>query len=262
MAKARVKLKKSDCSEEIEILSKRYILMNGDKYEVSQIKLDNPISGTVYGTLLNYKGSLEALKGKIDHPPYNEPPKGPILYIKPRNTFSSFSNPIPLPNGIAELEIGASLAIVISNTATRVKKEHALDYIEGFTIANDISIPHESVFRPAIRHKARDGFCPIGPWVVSKESISNPDSLGIRVYINGELRQENSTSNLIRSISRLIEDVTDFMTLSTGDVLLVGVPENAPLAKANDHVRIEIDEIGYLENTIISEEKISLEGIL
>ncbi|WP_148358767.1 fumarylacetoacetate hydrolase family protein [Peribacillus simplex] len=262
MAKARVKLKKSDYSEEMEILSNRYILMNGDKYEVSQINLDNPISGTVYGTLLNYKGSLEALKGKIDHPPYNEPPKGPILYIKPRNTFSSFSNPVPLPNGIPELEIGAALAIVISKTATRVKKEHALDYIEGFTIANDISVPHESVFRPAIRHKARDGFCPIGPWVVSKESISNPDSLGIRVYINGELKQENSTSNLIRSISRLIEDVTDFMTLSTGDVLLVGVPENAPLAKANDHVRIEIDEIGHLENTIISEENLSLEGIL
>ncbi|MDP1418738.1 fumarylacetoacetate hydrolase family protein [Peribacillus simplex] len=262
MAKARVKLQKSDYSEEMEILSNRYILMNGDKYEVSQVKLDNPISGTVYGTLLNYKGSLEALKGKIDHPPYNEPPKGPILYIKPRNTFSSFSNPVPLPTGIPELEIGAALAIVISKTATRVKKEHALDYIEGFTIANDISIPHESVFRPAIRQKARDGFCPIGPWVVSKESISNPDSLGIRVYINGELRQENSTSNLIRSISRLIEDVTDFMTLSTGDVLLAGVPENAPLAKANDHVRIEIDDIGYLENTIISEEKLSLEGIL
>jgi 5-oxopent-3-ene-1,2,5-tricarboxylate decarboxylase / 2-hydroxyhepta-2,4-diene-1,7-dioate isomerase len=262
MAKARVKLKNSDYSEEVEMVSNRYILVNGVKYEASQIKLDNPISGTVYGTLLNYKGSLEALKGKIDHPPYNQPPKGPVLYIKPRNTFSSYSNPVPLPTGIPELEIGAALGIVISKTATRVKKEQASDYIEGFTIANDISIPHESVFRPAIRHKARDGFCPIGPWVVSKESISNPDSLGIRVYINGELKQENSTSNLIRSISRLIEDVTDFMTLSTGDVLLVGVPENAPLAKANDHVRIEIDEIGYLENTIISEGKLSLEGIL
>ncbi|USK73204.1 fumarylacetoacetate hydrolase family protein [Peribacillus frigoritolerans] len=262
MAKARVKLQKSDYSEEVEILSNRHILMNGVKYDISRIKLDNPISGTVYGTLLNYKGSLEALKGKIDHPPYNEPPKGPILYIKPRNTFSSYSNPVPLPTGIPEVEIGAALGIVISKTATRVKREHASDFIEGFTIANDISIPHESVFRPAIRHKARDGFCPIGPWVVSKESISNPDSLGLRVYINGELRQENSTSNLIRSIPRLIEDVTDFMTLSTGDVLLVGVPENAPLAKANDQVRIEIDEIGYLENTIISEEKLSLEGIL
>ncbi|CAH0185846.1 Homoprotocatechuate catabolism bifunctional isomerase/decarboxylase [Peribacillus sp. Bi96] len=262
MTKARVKLQKSDYSEEIEILSNRYILMNGKKYEVSQIKLDIPISGTVYGTLLNYKGTLEALKDEFHHPPYNEPPKGPILYIKPRNTFSSFLNPVPLPKGILELEIGAALGIVISKTATRVKKEHALDYIEGFTIANDISIPHKSVYRPAIRHKARDGFCPVGPWVVSKESISNPDSLGIRVYINGELKQENSTSNLIRSISRLIEDVTDFMTLNSGDVLLVGVPENAPLAKANDQIRIEIDEIGYLENSIIPEEKLSLEGIL
>ncbi|KWW11309.1 4-hydroxyphenylacetate isomerase [Peribacillus simplex] len=260
MIKAKVKLKDSEFSEEVEI-SDHHMVRNGKSSELSQVNLDIPVTGTLYGTLLNYKGSLEALMEQVHHPPYNEPPKGPVLYIKPRNTFSAFAKPVPLPTGEPELEIGASLGIVIGKTATRVKKAQAMDYIEGFTIVNDISIPHESVYRPAIRYKARDGFCPIAPWVVSKDSISNPDRLGIRVYINGELRQENTTSNLIRPISRLIEDITDFMTLNAGDVLLVGVPENAPLAKANDHVRIEIDEIGYLENPIVTEEKLAMEGI-
>ncbi|MFJ7754090.1 fumarylacetoacetate hydrolase family protein [Peribacillus muralis] len=260
LVKARVRLKDSEFSVNVHV-SDRHLEMNGKNYELSQVSLDIPITGTVYGTLLNFQGSLEALKEHVHHPPYNQPPIGPVLYIKPRNTFSAFAKPIPLPAGVPELEIGASLGIVISKTATRVKKAQARDYIEGFTIVNDISIPHESVYRPAIRFKARDGFCPIGPWVVTKDSILDPDCLGIRVYINGELRQENTTANLIRPISRLIEDVTDFMTLNAGDVLLVGVPENAPLAKANDHIRIEIDEIGYLENPIIPEEKLAMEGI-
>ncbi|MFD9626736.1 fumarylacetoacetate hydrolase family protein [Peribacillus muralis] len=260
MVKARAKLKNSEFAEDVEILNNNMV-MNGKNCELSMVNLDVPVTGTVYGTLLNYKGSLEALKNQFHHPPYNEPPKGPVLYIKPKNTFSAFAKPIPLPTGVHELEIGASLGIVIGKTATRVEKAQAMDYIEGFTIVNDISIPHESVYRPAIRYKARDGFCPIGPWIVPKDSISNPDCLAIRVYINGELRQENTTSNLIRPISRLIEDVTDFMTLNAGDVLLVGVPENAPLAKANDQIRIEIDEIGYLENPIVTEAKLAMEGI-
>ncbi|WP_285766191.1 fumarylacetoacetate hydrolase family protein [Peribacillus sp. SI8-4] len=250
MLKARVKLDDSEFSEEVDI-SYHNIILNGKSRELSQVNLDVPVTGTVYGTLLNYKGSLEALKDQVHHPPYNEPPKGPVLYIKPKNTFSAFARPIPLPAGVPELEIGAALGIVIGKTASKVKKALAMDFIEGFTIVNDVSIPHESVYRPAIRFKARDGFCPIGPWVVSKDSISDPDGLGIRVYINGQLRQENTTVNLIRPISQLIEDVTDFMTLNAGDVLLTGVPENAPLAKANDHIRIEIDEIGYLENPIV-----------
>ena len=213
MAKARIKLQRSTISEEVEIESNGQVLLNGENYDVSQLKWGVPISGTVYGTLLNYQGALEAMKEQLNKPPYNEPPKGPILYIKPKNTFAPFSNPIPLPSDIKELEVGAALGIVIGKTATRVTEAEAFEFIEGYTIVNDISIPHENVYRPALRYKARDGFCPIGPWIVQASAVSNPDALGIRVYINGELAQENSTAHLIRSISRLLADVTDFMTL-------------------------------------------------
>jgi 5-oxopent-3-ene-1,2,5-tricarboxylate decarboxylase/2-hydroxyhepta-2,4-diene-1,7-dioate isomerase len=83
--------------------------------------------------------------------------------------------------------------------------------------------------------------------------LENPDDVTIRVYINDELKQENSTNNLIRPVARLLVDVTEFMTLSPGDVLLVGVPEDAPLATIGDKVRIEIKGIGSLENVLVDE---------
>lgn len=228
----------------------------GRKQPVSDVSWNPPVNGTVYGVLLNYQGKYDELKEQFNEAPYKQPPKAPILYIKPANTLSGCNQPILLPKGEEELEIGAALAVVIGKTATRIKADNANEYIEGYTIANDVSIPHESYYRPAIKQKARDGFCPVGPWIVSKNDVTDPGQLETRVYINGELKQENNTKNLIRSIPKLLEDVTEFMTLRKGDVLLVGVPEQPPHAKDGDEVRIEIDGIGVLVNRIISEEKL------
>lgn len=227
--------------------------VDGKQYFPDDLSLDVPVNGTVYGTLLNYKGEYKQLETSMTEDPYKAPPKAPILYIKPINTHIGYGESIPLPEGVEEVSVGAALGVVVSKTAKRIRKEDALDYVEGYTIINDISIPHESFYRPAYKEKARDGFCPIGPWILQRDAIENPNELGIRVYINGELRQENTTSNLIRSVEQLFEEVTDFMTLYEGDILLVGVPENAPIAKENDHVKIEIDEVGTLANKIIKE---------
>ncbi|MBS4171767.1 fumarylacetoacetate hydrolase family protein [Bacillus sp. FJAT-49736] len=230
--------------------------LEGESYEVQKLLWDAPVSGTIYGTLLNYKGELENLGDIVKEAPYNNPPKAPILYIKPINTITSFGMPIPIPEGELQLEMGAALAVVFGRTATRVSEAQALEYVEGYTIINDVTIPHESVYRPAVKYKARDGFCPVGPWIVEKKGI-NPDALTIKVFINNQLKQENSTVNLIRSVSRLISEVTEFMTFHKGDILLVGVPENPPLASAGDHVRIEIEGIGSLENTIVKETELT-----
>ncbi|WP_042349554.1 fumarylacetoacetate hydrolase family protein [Bacillus massiliigorillae] len=259
MIQAKIKLQNQLTSEDIQIENNQ-IIKNGNTYDVSQLQIDVPIKGTVYGTLLNYRGELEAMKEQMNQSPYNAPPKGPILYIKPKNTYTSFAQPIPLPQDTEQLSVGAALGIVIRKTATRITEEEALNYIEGYTIVNDISIPHESVYRPAIRFKARDKFCPIGPWIVNASSVTNPNDLRIRVLINETTVQENTTANLVRPIAKLLADVTDFMTLQAGDILLVGVAEHAPLAKIGDHIRIEIDEIGYLENTIVQEENVAMEG--
>jgi len=169
------------------------------------------------------------------------------------NTFTAASFAIPLPAGQHELVTGASLGIVIGKTAAKVKERAALDCVMGYTIVNDISIPHENVYRPAYKEKARDGFCPIGPFIVDRNDIEDPNNLGIRVYVNGQIKQENTTANLICSVEQLLEEVTYFMTLYAGDVLLVGVPENKPIITEGDHVQIEVDGIGSLANKVVRE---------
>jgi 5-oxopent-3-ene-1,2,5-tricarboxylate decarboxylase/2-hydroxyhepta-2,4-diene-1,7-dioate isomerase len=254
MSKAKVKFSGVAQTNEVDVdPGYNAVYLDDRKLTTEQVSLDAPISGTVYGTLLNYKGELEALGSAVNEAPYKKPPVAPILYIKPLNTITGFNTPIPLPSDASELQIGASLGVIIGKNATNVTEDEALDYVSGYTIVNDVSIPHESVYRPAIKQKARDGFCPVGPWIIERNAIADPDQLTIQVFINGELKQNNTTANLIRPVSRLISEITSFMTLNEGDTLLVGVPENPPLAKEGDLVRIEIEGIGFLENKIKSE---------
>jgi 5-oxopent-3-ene-1,2,5-tricarboxylate decarboxylase/2-hydroxyhepta-2,4-diene-1,7-dioate isomerase len=208
---------------------------------------------TVIGTLLNFRGALDRLGTQVNQAPYNTPPRAPVLYIKPRNTWTTDGAVIVLPHDVPAVEVGATLGIVIGRPICRVTRANALEFVTGYTIVNDLTVPHEKVYRPAIRARCRDGFCPMGPATVARERIVNPDSLDIRTYVNGELRQHDNTRNLIRGIAQLLADVTEFMTLSPGDVLLAGVPDAAPLAGPGDHVAVEIDGLGRLENTLASE---------
>ena len=208
---------------------------------------------SVVGALLNYRGALARLGESVNQPPYKAPPKAPVLYVKPRNTFAHDADAVRIPMGVPALEAGAALGLVIGESACRIAESHALDAVAGYVIVNDVSVPHESFFRPAVRFKARDGFCPIGR-VVPRSAVPDPDALGVRVFIDGELKQQNSTANLVRRCARLIADVSAFMTLSPGDVLLVGVPEGAPLVRAGQRAAIEIDGLGRLENPFIAEE--------
>ncbi|QGQ44809.1 fumarylacetoacetate hydrolase family protein [Metabacillus sediminilitoris] len=251
MSKAIVKFSSLLHTKEVVVdSSSNTIFLNDKKFTTEQTSLDAPISGTVYGTILNYKGELEALGTAVNEAPYKQPPKAPVLYIKPINTIIGFQKPIPLPSNVSNLQIGAALGVVIGKNATNVSEKNALEYVAGYTIVNDVSVPHDSVYRPAISQKSRDGFCPVGPWVIERDAIADPNQLSIQVFINGELKQQNTTANLIRPVSQLISEITSFMTLYEGDTLLVGVPENPPLVNEGDLVRIEIEGIGSLENKV------------
>lgn len=207
---------------------------------------------TVVGCLLNFRGAWAAMEPAMHREPHFKPPAHPVLYLKPANTWRRGGDPIVLPAGVDEVEVGATLGVVIGAPASRLAEAEAMQFVAGYVAVNDVTVPHTAILRPPIKQKCRDSFCPMGD-VVPAARIGDPGALGIRAYVNGELRASNSTANLLRPVARLLTEITEFMTLEEGDVLLVGVPENVPRARAGDRVAVEIDGLGRLENVIRAE---------
>jgi 5-oxopent-3-ene-1,2,5-tricarboxylate decarboxylase / 2-hydroxyhepta-2,4-diene-1,7-dioate isomerase len=210
------------------------------------------LSGAVYGTLLNHRSALTALAGQLDKPPYNAPPRAPVLYVKPRNTLAGCGDSVEVPAAVQELEVGACVGIVIGRTACKVSEVSGLEHVAGFLVVNDVSIPHPNYYRPSVRYKVRDGFCPLGPRVTARAMVADPDALIIRTYVDGALVQTASTADLVRSVIRLLVDVTEFMTLAPGDVLALGVAAPAPRVRAGQTVAIEVDALGTLTNGFVA----------
>ena len=211
------------------------------------------LSGRVYGTLLSQRAAYDALKPAMGQPPYGGAPKAPVLYIKPRNTLARSGAPVVIPAGVEELEVNACLGVVIGQPACNVPRERAREVIAGYVIVNDVSVPHADYYRPAIRHKCRDGFCPMGRSVVASASVGNPNALSVRVFVDDRLQGSATTADLVQPIEQLLSDVTEFMTLGPGDVLAVGVVFPAPRARVGQRVRIAIEKVGVLENPFDAE---------
>ena len=215
---------------------------------VSSLAWDVPTRGTVFATWLNYRGALEARGKSVD-----DAPRSPLLYIKPANTWIPYGAPIPLAEGVDRVKVGATLGVVIGATASRVSIDRALDYVAGYTVVNDVGEAHAGLDIPSPRQRCRDGYCAIGPWVIARSEVGCTDALAIRVYVNRELVCSNNTGNMVRPVARMLSEVTAFMTLCAGDMLLMGTPEAAPLVGVGDKIRIEIDGIGALENPVLAE---------
>lgn len=207
---------------------------------------------TVVGALLNFRGAWAAMEPAMREAPHHRPPVHPVLYIKPANTWVGPGEAVRLPEDVPEVEVGATLGLVMGRAASRLSEAEALAHVAGYAIVDDVTVPHAAVLRPPMKQKCRDTFCPIGP-VVPAAAVANPDALGIRVYVNGTLRQQSDTGQLMRRTAKLVADVTEFMSLEAGDILLVGVPEGAPRVRVGDRVAIEIDGLGRLEHDIVAE---------
>jgi len=209
------------------------------------------LSGVVVGPLLNARASLEALGEAVHGAPYKAPPKAPVLYFKPPHTLLAPGAGVPA--GAEGLEVGASLGLVIGRSACRVDAARASEVIAGVVVVVDFCVPHASYYRPSVRLRARDASCRVGPAVVPLSRAGDVDALGLRVRVDGALAQESSTGGMLRPAARLIADVTEFMTLAPGDVLMLGVSAGAPRVRAGQHVAIEIDGLGRLENRFVPE---------
>jgi 5-oxopent-3-ene-1,2,5-tricarboxylate decarboxylase/2-hydroxyhepta-2,4-diene-1,7-dioate isomerase len=225
----------------------RQLLIGARSIPAGQVRFEPACDGLVYGVILNDEDSLRSMAAALDEAPYKTPPRAPVLYIKPYNTHVGHGATVHLPPGEDRVDICAALGIVFGAQATRVAEAHALDPVRGFTVVADLSLPHKSLHRPPIREKCFDGSCAIGPWVTPRTRVGDPGALEVLVHVNGTLQQRRSLRGLIRGIPRLIADVTEFLTLYAGDVLLAGVAVEAPSAAPGDAVAAEIPGIGRLE---------------
>jgi 5-oxopent-3-ene-1,2,5-tricarboxylate decarboxylase/2-hydroxyhepta-2,4-diene-1,7-dioate isomerase len=145
--------------------------------------------------------------------------------------------------------------VVIGRHAKRVKRADALQHVAGYTIANDYAVRDylENWYRPNLRVKNRDGATALGPWLVDAADVPDPHALGLRTLVNGEQRQHGNTRDLIDDVPALIEYLSSFMTLAPGDLLLTGTPEGVSNVVPGDEVVCEIEGLGRLVNTIVSE---------
>jgi len=200
-------------------------------------------TGTVYGTLLNFRGEWDAWAAKMNEAPYKAPPKAPVLYIKPANTWSVAGVDIPVPARVPEVEVGATIAMVMK----------AAGVVGGYVLMNDLSIPHASLFRPPVRFKCLDGFLGVGSTLLPAGPQVDPSRFVVEVRINGELKQRMDFADLVRPAAQLLTDVGEFMTLGAGDVLMLGCGAGRPLANVGDKIEITASGLGTLANTLVGQ---------
>ncbi len=205
--------------------------------------------GQIYGVVLNDSHSLSILGKKLKAPPYKAAPRRPVMYFKPRNTIRGSGAVVSLPAGEKKVEVAGALGVVIGRPLSRVSAEQASSAIAGYVTVADLSLPHDSYFRPAIREKCFDGACPVGEPVAAK-TIDNPGDLEISTYINDEQTAHRTLADLHRPVQQLMADISEFMTLAPGDVLLSGIRYKSPQAAPGDNIRIEIDGVGSLQFSI------------
>lgn len=223
------------------------LAIGGRSVTTARVRFEPPTDGLVYGVILNDRESLRSLGEALSAPPYQTPPKAPVLYIKPYNTHVGHGAGVPLPAGAERVEVFAALGIVFGSPASRLPEARALGAVRGYTIVADLSLPQQNLHRPPIREKCFDRSCPIGPWITDRQEIADPDALEVQVFVNGTRSQRHSLRDLVRPVAGLIAAVSEFLTLHPGDVLLAGVPVQAPTACAGDSVAVEIPAIGRLE---------------
>lgn len=201
----------------------------------------------VVGLALNYADHAEEL-GLAS-------PEDPALFFKPLSSLIGHRASVVAPRNVEYMHYEVELAVVIGRTARNVRAGDAMDYVLGYTIANDVTVRDfvHNFYRPPVRAKGFDTFGPMGPYLVVDE-IDDPGNLELRAYVNGELRQTGNTSLLMRDIPTLIEYITEFMTLEPQDVILTGTPKGISHIYPGDVMRLEVDGLGSLENRVISSE--------
>ncbi len=204
--------------------------------------------GTVIALGLNYADHAKELA-------FNSQEE-PLVFLKGPGALIGHRGQTRRPADATFMHYECELAVVIGRPARRVGRADAMRHVAGYTVANDYAIRDylENWYRPNLRVKNRDTCTVLGPWLVDAEDVGDPPELALRTLVNGVVRQQGNTRDLVFDIAYLIEYLSAFMTLAPGDVILTGTPEGVVDVLPGDEVVCEIDGIGRLVNTIVGDD--------
>ncbi len=206
---------------------------------------------------LNYRAHAEEQKSAI--------PKNPMLFIKSGNSLADPDEPVPLPSNSQQVDYEAELVVVMGRDAKHVRRAEALEYVYGYTIANDVSARDWQKDKDLnggqfARGKSFDRFCPIGPAIVTADEVPNPNDLTISLKLNGRTMQESSTRDMIFDVPAIIESLSSTMTIRAGSIILTGTPAGVGMArtppvflKPGDVTEIQIQRLGRLVTRFTAE---------
>jgi len=203
--------------------------------------------GTIFALGLNYADHAKELAFQA--------PDEPLVFLKGPQSVCGHLGQTHRPRGVTYMHYECELAVVIGKTTRRATRKNAYDHVAGYTVANDYAIRDylENYYRPNFRVKSRDFATPLGPWLVDRTDVADPMNLQLRTVVNGKVTQQGNTRDMIFDIPALIEYLSEFMTLSPGDIILTGTPEGLAGVKVGDEVVTEIEGVGSLRNTIIGD---------
>ena len=185
-------------------------------------------------------------------------PDRPLLFAKWPNTLIGPGDPIVVPDITERVDYEAELGVVIGTRAHGVSVEDALEAVSGFVCANDVTARDlQRSDGQWVRGKSLDTFCPVGPAVVPASDIADPQALGIRAILNGEVMQQSTTANMVFGVAEIVAFVSQAITLEPGDLILTGTPAGVGVFRdprvflqPGDEITIEIDGLGALTNPV------------
>ncbi|MEO1080238.1 MAG: fumarylacetoacetate hydrolase family protein [Pseudomonadota bacterium] len=233
-------------------------------FALSDVKLESPIPNPprILAVGLNFMDHWNEIPDEVKEARKMKLPETPFIFNKQSTSATGPYDPIHLPVESPELDYEAELGVVIGKTCRRVKKEDYLDVIAGYTVLNDVTVREWQRHSPTFTMgKSWDTHCPMGPVMVTKDDIADPHQLNVRLSVDGQEHQNFLTGDMIFDISEQIEYLSTAFTLLPGDVIASGTSAGVilfrpgrPWLTEGQKVRIDIDEIGYIENTVVRDD--------
>ncbi len=220
----------------------------GERLPLAQVRLLAPVipRSKVVAVGKNYAAHAAEMGSEV--------PSAPILFLKPNTSVIGPDEAIIKPFEISELSYEAELAVVIGRICRRVPLERVPEVIFGYTCANDVTARDvQRAEQQWTRAKGWDTFCPLGPWIVTHLSVDEAQNVRVVSRVDGELRQDGNTNQMLWSIPELVSYVSNFTTLLPGDVILTGTPAGVGELRPLQHVTVGIDSIGELHNVVVAE---------